>query len=513
MNKRPDPLKSSSAEAVLALNRHLRDDLSDHQTEKLLCYFNLPQPLKEELFTLAYRKWDHARGVKTLLRFWLLLMDSTSWNTIRTPRYIYGDKASRLCILRRLQFVSPSRLVLDMYTFYQRKKLSTSGTTGILDYLESSKDRNSLDDEEAESLFRVLSSPSIAISITELIIPNIVNENILQVIMRRCLNLKDLNVNFSVNVDDSSILSVFEDPFINRGLRTFFADGTSLTSMSLKTIFEAQPSLERLLVDEKIFEDYLLHVHDERHLPIRTISLAIKRDYYGDIYYLGLLACACPYLEEINIEFLHRSQVSGLGHLAKLEFLNKLAIGYVGYPKLSPLLNEIGHRLTCFKYCYYGEDNPPYLSRILELLPNLVSLSINAQLLHFSPYKPSPPLQNPPITLKFIHFNIHALISKEIWTQVMTQCLGLESLELTTCEDLEDESLISLVLKDSEEALSSCRHLSIRGRHCGDVKLTEKSVEALYARCKDLETLEDTSTWSLTPCSCTLSYSKLKRRL
>ncbi|CAB4066905.1 unnamed protein product [Lepeophtheirus salmonis] len=462
--------KHTSAEAVLSLNRHLQDDLDASQNEDIIHYFNLPQPLKEELFTLAYRKWDHQRGVKALLRFWLFLVDSHKWNTIRTPRYIYGDKSARLIILERLKSIQTCTLVLDMYTFYQRQK-STCGQNGLRDSYKDSKKRFSLDDEEKETLYGVLVSPSISCSITDLIIPNVVNDSMMYLIMRYCRKLKDLNINFSVNVDDSSIAHVFEDQFINRGLRTFFADGTSLTSASLKTIFESQPFLERLLVDERIFEDYLLNVHDDKELPIRRISLAVKRDYYGDNYYLGILACACPYLEEINIEFLHRSQVSGLVNLAKLEYLNKLAIGYVGYPKLSPLLSEIGHRLKSFKYCYYGEDNPPYLTRIFILLPNLESLSINAQILYFSPYIPAQPLSLSPTTLKFIHLNIHAIIAKDIWTSIMIHCTYLESLELTTCEDLEDITLTSSVFEVSKDALYYLRHLSIRGRHCGDVKI------------------------------------------
>ena len=70
---------------------------------------------------------------------------------------------------------------------------------------------------------------------------------------------------------------------------------------------------------------------------------------------------------------------------------------------------------------------------------------------------------------------------------------------ITPAENLNDIKIKS-ILQLNNEILSKLRSFVVRGRHYGgDIALTEKTVENLIKRCKNITCVGDCSTWSVQP--------------
>jgi hypothetical protein len=104
--------------------------------------------------------------------------------------------------------------------------------------------------------------------------------------------------------------------------------------------------------------------------------------------------------------------------------------------------------------------------------------------------------------LRSVTINVHAYVPRYVWTRLMRECRELESLELTKCEGLNDESLLDL-LQSEPACLRRLNRFCVRGTHRGDIKLTERSVAALRMRSEQLDHVGDCYTWDLRTVSCT----------
>jgi hypothetical protein len=105
--------------------------------------------------------------------------------------------------------------------------------------------------------------------------------------------------------------------------------------------------------------------------------------------------------------------------------------------------------------------------------------------------------------LRSVTINVHAYVPRHVWLSLMTDCLELESLELTKCEGLSDSSLLEL-LACQPASLAHLRRFCVRGTHRGDIKLSETAVAALRMRSDRLDQVGDCYTWDLRHASCTV---------
>ena len=176
---------------------------------------------------------------------------------------------------------------------------------------------------------------------------------------------------------------------------------------------------------------------------------------------------------------------------------------------LLPALEAVGPGLEELRYTCYADQDAGQInfSALAAACPNLRVLAVSGNALVYSPDTErssrvfSDPRGRLLTQLRSVTINVHAYVPRYVWTRLMRECRELESLELTKCEGLTDESMLDLLLSQPA-CLSRLNRFCVRGTHRGDIKLTEAAVAALRMRSAQLDHVGDCYTWDLRTVSC-----------
>jgi len=472
----------------------------------------LPASLCLKILKDATSRLDNQQGIPRLLVIYLSTIEAVRATKISTPLYLYSWARGRIRMLEQLletNVMDYSREVgLDMYNFYHRPNMSHNWGHNMDPELEMERLR--LDERESSLVSDVITRCSF---VTHLKIHTVADDAMLEVISRTCHCLLQLDLSFAKNVTDIGIeyLCCGKDSDLPLTLRNILLDGTSVTRSGVMLLLENIKNLNN--IESSLVEDFLHSMQDffARSGPVRTdvvqsyslksLSLCIRR--ISDNHkpsLLSLVSVLFPLVSDLQIHHVHPREMITLDNISNLKMLKSLMVGGVLLDHLVPCLTSIGQNLHTLRYlCYGGTSGKINFSVISDSCPNLETLAISGSCLvsrqDFGREK---------ITrgygllakLRHIHINVHAYIPLIIWTAVLGQCLELETVDLTSCELMKDETLVQ-VLDHSREALAKVVRLTVRGAHRGDVALTETTVSALNARCLHLKWLGDCFTWSL----------------
>jgi hypothetical protein len=186
--------------------------------------------------------------------------------------------------------------------------------------------------------------------------------------------------------------------------------------------------------------------------------------------------------------------------------LRCLMVGGAPLAALLPALAAVGPGLEELRYTCYADQDAGQInfSTLAAACPNLRVLAISGNALVYNAAGRTAPYYGEQLLaqLRSVTINVHAYVPRYVWTRLMRECRELESLELTKCEGLNDESLLDL-LHSEPACLRRLNRFCVRGTHRGDIKLTERSVAALRMRSEQLDHVGDCYTWDLRTVSCT----------
>jgi len=198
-------------------------------------------------------------------------------------------------------------------------------------------------------------------------------------------------------------------------------------------------------------------------------------------------------------------------------------VGGAPLAALLPALAAVGPGLEELRYTCYADQDAGQInfSTLAAACPNLRVLAISGNALLYDAAGRTAPYSGNALVydaagrtapyygehlllpqLRSVTINVHAYVPRYVWTRLMRECRELESLELTKCEGLNDESLLDL-LQSEPACLRRLNRFCVRGTHRGDIKLTERSVAALRMRSEQLDHVGDCYTWDLRTVSCT----------
>jgi len=470
----------------------------------------LPCTLAQRMLEDANRRYDSQQGIQRLLILYLCLVDNIRSSRLVTPQYLYRWTDGRTMLLERLlegnALTYCKELSLDMYDFYHKPGTSQTWTSDSEP--EFQLDRVRLEKREEMLVQEVLSRlPHLVM----LKLRTICTDSMLLIIGETCLCLAQLDLSFARNVTDQGIEHLCRsDTATSRTLRNIQLDGSSITSLGVLLLLESLPnlvSMESSLMEKFLTSMQELYKHSSLFdatkakgksncYSLKSLNLCIRK--FSDIRpsITELVSTLFPYLEDIQIHHVHPREVETLLFLKNLHFLKSLMIGGVSLNYIRPGLESMGKNLKTFRYlCYGGHGGKIDLSVISENCRNLECLAISGNCLVSSQDFGGLGGNLFP-ALTELHINTHAFIPFQIWSSILSFCTNLIQLELTNCEGLWDDSLAQ-ILASHPQSMTKLVKLCIRGGHRGDVSLTERSVDMINSRCRNLIQLGDCFTWSL----------------
>jgi hypothetical protein len=245
------------------------------------------------------------------------------------------------------------------------------------------------------------------------------------------------------------------------------------------------------IIETSLLERALDSLHPEENLKLKKITVG-SRFWSGSDYILRNLKTLCPNLTQLNLPNASRDQLLHLESICNLTHLTHLHIGQIKFLDLIPVLKSLGSKLASFTYSNFSES--AWIDCIAMYCPNLQSLGLNSgSLVNLNQNSTA---KMPP-NLTELKLNIHALIARNSWIRILSECPELTDLDMTPAEELTDETFIE-TLNLNSKSLSELRSFVVRGRHrAGDVNLSENTIKELVQRCPHIKFIGDCSTWSL----------------
>ena len=152
-----------------------------------------------------------------------------------------------------------------------------------------------------------------------------------------------------------------------------------------------------------------------------------------------------------------------LVHLKNMPNLNCFMIGGVQLQYIVPMLEAIGKNLTKLRFlCYGGNSGKINISLLSRHCPNLISLTLSGNsIIADQGWTGSILSERPFQNLKELYINTHAYLPFNVWSILMTQCLNLTCLKMTSCEGLWDGALASLLNRDRKSTRLNSSHSSV----------------------------------------------------
>ena len=367
---------------------------------------------------------------------------------------------------------------------------------------------------EQAQLIRTIQSFS---NLSALIVPTVVNTEILEAISCHLKVLKILDISCSTNVTDYGIMALVGEHTVCNQLEQVnylakmsivqkqkkspkcqvFLEGTSITSDGILMILARMKKLE--VIESSLLERALDSLPTEEVLRLKRVT--VGRFWRSNDILMNLTGL-CPRLNQLILPNISRDEIVHLQALSGLNDLAHLHLGQVKFQYLIPALTTLGPRLASFTYSNFSEFVD--MNTISQHCVQLQCLGINAGCLVLNE---SGNLVAPmPSRLREVRLNVHAMIAKNVWSKMLKDCLELQHLDITPLEGLDDESLED-VLAQNPRSLRCLASFVVRGRHRGgDIRLTRKSIEALASRCPNLSAVGDCSTWSMSSTSEFLNF-------
>ena len=337
---------------------------------------------------------------------------------------------------------------------------------------------------EQDMLCQVLSNFH---SLSSLTLPTIANSELLEVVAMTMTSLKTLDISCSTNVTDFGLMSlVGSTSKCITSLEQLFLEGTSSTTDGIFVLLANLPMLEVL---ESSLLERALDLIQDKSLNLRKIT--IGRFWRGNDI-LKNLPQVCPELSQIILPNVSPDQCNFLRNFVQMTNLKHVHIGQVKFSLFIPILSSFGPQLTTLTYSNFTET--VNFAEIMENCDNLECLGLNAGsvVCEQANY-----MIKMPKKLSDIRLNVHAVISKQVWTCLFSQCLDLVYVDMTPAQELTDDNLQE-IMKIYTKCLLNLRSFIVRGRHRGgDVHLTEKTVDLLLSRCTQLKCIGDCSTWAM----------------
>lgn len=176
--------------------------------------------------------------------------------------------------------------------------------------------------------------------------------------------------------------------------------------------------------------------------------------------------------------------------------LTHLHLAEVPVGAASVALRAVGHLLSTFQFTNFAEFFD--LGLIYTFCPRSLRVLRVAARGIVNSSGPSRIPRGQLYDIEDVFVNVHCSVPERTWADLMVATLGrAKALEMTSCEGLTDSTLASAI--SACEVLSGSRLGSfvMKGRHRGEVKLTDRTVHHLFDTFGQLEVVGDCSTWSM----------------
>ena len=223
-----------------------------------------------------------------------------------------------------------------------------------------------------------------------------------------------LDISCSTNVTDFGLMSlVGATSNCKSSLEQLFLEGTSSTTDGIYGLLANLPMLE--VLESSLLERALDLVQDKA-LNLRKIT--IGRFWRGNDI-LKNLPEVCPKLSQIILPNVSPDQCNFLRNFAKMSNLNHVHIGQVKFSLFIPILSSFGPQLSTLTYSNFTET--VNFALIMENCPNLECLGLNAGSVVCETSKF---MFKMPEKLSEIRLNVHAVIAKQVWICLFSQCQG-----------------------------------------------------------------------------------------
>ena len=100
-----------------------------------------------------------------------------------------------------------------------------------------------------------------------------------------------------------------------------------------------------------------------------------------------------------------------------------------------------------------------------------------------------------------LHFNVHSLVSQELWKGLLRSFPQLQAIELPPCQSLKDGTLVEAIeeaAKTNNQILVNLKSFIVRNyAKIPTIMLTRRSLNILKTFCPNLEEVGDKTVWNL----------------